>query len=70
MRYAVFTDNSAWTEQNKCSRFKYWTGDFTKSGSPQMSTKIQSVMKFKTARQAYETAGAFKQLWGYRVKAL
>lgn len=70
MRYAVFTNNRQFSEHSGASRFTYWTGSFTSSGRPKVSTKIKSVMKFKSAREAYEAAGAFKQLWGYRVKAL
>lgn len=46
---------------------RYWNGTFRANGDPGSSDVIDGAVIFPTAREAYETAGKYPCLEGWRV---
>ena len=49
------------------STSKYWTGEFTESGNPMVTTKLEKAKQFKTRAEGYAIAGHHKCLDWWRV---
>lgn len=70
MSYVVFTNNSKFMTGQSMYSTAYWTGEFRANGRGSKTIDTRKALKFETAREAYEAAGAHKSLQSWRVKKL